>query len=500
MQTSPSYDNVTIIPRIQRPHDSRIKVAVYCRVSNKSINLEDSLDNQITHYKEELTKNPQYELVNIYYDFGISGFKEKRPGFQKMLEDARQGKFELVITKSITRFARNTATVLNATRELKALGIGVYFELQKINTLGEGGELLMTLFAAFGQAESQAGCISTRMAIQRKLEKGESVSQVQRVFGYTKNEEGKIVPDANAKWVMEIFEMAVDGFTVAQITNYLNSRGVTTQTGKQFYRETVRRILKNEEYKGDFVQMKHYVDEHRKQHQNQGEKQMYYFHEHHLPIVSEELWKSAQKALQSKKKNSPEQKMALTDENYPYRHLLYCAKCGSRLIRKYSGGKYCWACNGKSRYSNNFCSGISIPDEVVRSWGEFSQKRYVSAKMDRGRIVGYIWQDEETWKKEHAVKHHQSKAPALTKENYPYMDHLFCKYCGSRLRRIVYCSGTVVWVCDNHSRNGKQACKGIRVPDEKLQGLRNLTKDVYIGKEIINGKECYGYSSKPDQR
>jgi site-specific DNA recombinase len=498
MQTSPSYENVTLIPRMERLHDSRIKVAVYCRVSNKSINLEDSLENQITHYKEELTKNPRYELVNIYYDFGISGFKEKRPGFQKMMEDSRQGKFELVITKSITRFARNTATVLNATRELKSHGIGVYFELQKINTLGEGGELLMTLYAAFGQAESQAGCVSTRMAIQRKLEKGESLSQVQRIFGYTKNEKGEIIPDANAKWVMEIFEMAADGFTVAEITNYLNREGVKTQTGKQFYRETVRRILKNEEYKGDFVQMKHYVDEHRKQHPNHGEKQMYYFHENHLPIVTNELWENAQKVFMQKKKDAPEERKALTDENYPYRHQLYCGHCGNRLMRVYVGGKYQWTCSGKRKYSHKFCPGVSIPDEVVKSWGSFSEKRYISATYDRGRLTGYSWQAENEWTKDHTKKQYQSQVPELTKENYPYMDRIYCKYCGSRLRRIINRNGTITWICDNFSRNGKQACKGIRVPDEKLQGLRNLAKDVYIGKEIINGKECYGYSSKPD--
>lgn len=498
MQTSPSYENVIVIPRTVRPHDARIKVAVYCRVSTRGVNQEDSLENQITHYKEELGADPRYELVNIYYDYGISGFKEKRPGFQKMMEDSRQGKFELIVTKSITRFARNTGTVLNATRELKECGIGVYFELQKINTLSEGGELLMTLYAAFGQAESEANRVGTKMAIQRKLEKGESVSQVQRIFGYSKNEDGQIVPDENAKWVVKIYEMAVEGFSISQITNYLNCEGIRTQKGKKFCRESVRRILKNEEYKGDFVQMKHFVDEHRKLLKNHGEKQMYYFHENHLPIVTNELWNAAQKALKQKKKDAPEERKVLTDENYPYRHQLYCGHCGNRLMRVYVGGKYQWTCSGKRKYSHKFCPGVSIPDEVVKSWGNFSENRYISATYDRGRLTGYFWQTEDDWSKDHMRKQYQSQVPDLTKENYPYMDRIYCKYCGSRLRRIINRNGTITWICDNLSRNGKQACKGIRVPDEKLQGLRNLTKNVYIGKEIIDGKECYGYSSKPD--
>lgn len=259
MQTLQSSEsqNVIVIPHIEKPHDGRTKAAVYCRVSTKSENQEDSLENQIIHYRDAVGNDPRYELVDIYYDFGISGFKETRPGFKKMMEDSRQGKFELIITKSITRFARNTGTVLKATRELKGYGIGVYFELQKINTLGEGGELLMTLYAAFGQAESEAGRASTKMAIERKLKKGESLKQLHRVFGYSKNEEGETIPDQNAKWVMQIFEMAAEGFSVGQITNFMNASGAKTQNGAKFYRTTIVRILTNEEYKGDFIQMKH---------------------------------------------------------------------------------------------------------------------------------------------------------------------------------------------------------------------------------------------------
>lgn len=310
MQNSPcsENENVILIRKQKGPEDQRIKAAVYCRVSNKHEELEDSLDNQIRTYRDMVGNDPRYDLVEIYYDFGISGFKNGRPGFKKMMDDARKGRFQLVVTKSITRFARNTKTVLDATRELKVLGIGVYFELQHINTLGEGGELLMTLYAAFGQAESKGSRTGTKMAIKRKMEQGIPIHHLSRVFGYTKNENGEILPDGNAEWVKEIFTMAADGFTVGQITNFLNSNGVKTQTGSKFYRTTVTRILQNEEYKGDFVQMKHYIDEHRKEQKNDGLLPKLYYHEHHQPIVTAELWTKAQKALLIDKPESEEKK------------------------------------------------------------------------------------------------------------------------------------------------------------------------------------------------
>ena len=499
-RTSSSSGNVILIPHIERSRDRRIRAAVYCRVSSKHEDQEYSLENQIRHYRETVGEDPRYELVEIYYDFGISGFKEARPGFQRMLEESKEGKFELVITKSITRFARNTGTVLDATRLLRSRGIGVYFELQQINTLGEGGELLMTLFAAFGQAESEANRLGSKMTIKRKTERQEPIQQIQRVFGYTKNADGEIVPDKNADRVLEIFEMAADGFTVGQITNYLNGEGVKTQTGAKFYRTTVTRILKNEEYKGDFVQFKHYVDEHRKLRKNCGEVSMLYYAENHVPIVTNELWEKAQRALGVRQKSKPEPEEKAPLDNFPYKDQLYCAKCGHRLMRSYTGGKNRWICSGKEKFTGSFCSGVSIPDELVRSWGAFSEDRYITETTDRGRVTVFTYEDSISWHRNHTEKRHSHNAPELSEENYPYKDRIFCKYCGGKLRRIIANNGSVKWICNNSSRYGKAICKGVRVPDEMLQSLRDYPGIVYIGKEIIDGKECYGYSRKPDQK
>jgi len=493
---------VNVIPRVET-EKKRIRVAVYARVSTRSDQQGDSLENQIEHYTETVGGDPKYELIEIYYDFGISGYKESRPGFQRMMDDAETGKFEMIITKAITRFARNTQTVLSSTRRLKELGIGCYFELQGINTLSQEGELLMTLFAAYGQAESEGARMHTLMALKRKYEAGEPTRQLQRSMGYSKGEDGEFYPDEYAPLVLEMFEMAADGYTAAQITNYFNAEGRTNHNGKAFNRASVTRMLRNPAYKGDFIAQRYFVDENRKLRKNDGEKPMYYIQEDHIPIVTVALWDKAQEALDNvTRKATPTKAKALplNDENYPYRHSLFCAGCGHRLNRAIRAGRVLWECNGKSRWGKDFCDGVSVTDDEVRSWLPITEPIYVSEIVEKGVVQSHTFKTETKWGKDHSKKEHTTVAPDLNEENYPYMNRIFCKYCGSRLRRIISNAGKVTWICDGLSRQGKSFCKGIRVPDEKLKPLSELGGNFYIGKEKVNGTESYGYSRKPDEK
>ncbi len=498
--------NVTIIPQRSRDGAERIPVAVYCRVSTKAERQGDSLENQIEHYTEAIGDDPRYELIEIYYDFGISGFKDTRPGFQRMMDDAEAGRFRQVITKAITRFARNTRTVLDSTRRLKELGIGVYFELQGIDTMSQEGELLMTLFAAFGQAESEGARMHTLMALKRKYDEGRPPRQLQRSMGYSKGEDGEFYPDEYAPLVLEMYEMAADGYTAGQITNYLNAEGITNHNGCAFHRASVTRLLRNPAYKGDFIAQRHYVNEDRKLVKNNGEKPMLYIEEDHIPIVTTELWDRAQETLNAathKVAPTSSQTMELTDGNYPYRHQLFCAECGHRLQRAVRAGRVLWECSGKARFSQDFCAGVTVTDDEVQTWLPLADGgHYVSAAIEKGKITGHTHEPEAEWKKTHGKKNRSAAGlvPELTEDNYPYMNRVFCKYCGSRLRRIVSNAGKVTWLCDGLSRQGKKFCKGVRVPDEKLKPLANLDGNFYIGKEKVNGTEGYGYSRKPDRR
>lgn len=507
---------VTVIPQKTNTDSSPVPVAVYCRVSTKAERQSDSLENQIKHYSETIGADPRYQLVEIYYDFGISGFKADRPGFQRMMADAENHRFSLVITKAITRFARNTRTVLESTRRLKELGIGVFFELQNINTLSQAGELLMTLFAAFGEAESEGARMHTLMSLRRKYEAGKPPHQLQRCMGYSKGPDGEFYPDGYAPLVLEMFEMAADGYTPAQITNYLNGQSIKTHNGCSFHRGSVTRMLRNPAYKGDFIAQRYYVDENRKLVKNEGEKPMYYIEDDHIPIVTHELWEKVQTALDSitRAVNPTKSKpMALTDENYPYRDIVFCAECGHRLSRAVRAGRVLWECNGKLRFSQSFCSGVTITDDEVReklSSTFFTSSTqdacpvkpltpvYVAPVISKGKVVDHSFSSEENWKKTHVKKQHITAAPELTLENYPYKDAIFCKYCGSKLRRIISNAGKVIWICDGLSRQGKAFCKGIRVPDEKLKPLSKLTGPFFIGKELVNGAETFGYARRAD--
>jgi len=493
--------NVQVI-KPQKKNDLRLRVAAYARVSTDHEEQANSLDNQISYYQDIISANPAYEFAGVYHDFGISGYKEDRPGFQRMMEDARAGKVDLIITKSITRFARNTDTVLKATRELKDLGIGVFFELQNIKTTTSEGELLMSIYAAFGQAESESASASAKMVYRRKYEAGIPVQYLERSFGYKKNEFGEYVPDENAPWVVKMFELAADGYSTAEIARFMNGQGVTTDAGARFTESTVIRILENVIYKGDFIMQKHFSDENRRKVKNTGQVPAWYIHDDHQRIVSSKLWQKAQDAIAAKREYLAAGSVVgdLNEETYPYMKNIFCAKCGHRLIRRiYSNGnRVCWCCSGKKRFNSDYCTGINVPDSVIRSW-DFDEDIYIEKSVDELGKTEFSYTKESTWKRTHKMKPNPKKAPALTIENYPYYGKVFCKKCGRRLTRKINANGSVTWVCSGKKRKKKDFCSGVRIPDEILRRIGTPEHNVYIGKEIIDGKEHYGYTSKPDQ-
>lgn len=484
----------------------KLRVCAYCRVSTDADEQENSLENQINHYKELIQANPEYEYVGVYSDFAISGFKEKRPGFQQMLSDARAGKINLILTKSVSRFARNTSIVLEATRELRELNVGVFFELQNINTLSCEGELMLTIIAAFAQAESESGSIVAKMAYRRKYERGIPVQYLERSFGYKKTDEGEFVPDREeAEWVKKIYVMAADGYTPAAIKRFLNGNGVKTAGGAEWLDSTVFRLLENEIYKGDYIMHKHYVNEERKLVRNRGQVDAWYIEDDHMPIVSPELWQKAQDALKNKREylRTGSVVKERSEENYPYKGKIFCAECGYPLYpRVYShGNRLNWGCSGTKRHGKEFCAGINVPDSVIRGW-DFGSSIYIRAS-DSGRGVrDFSYLKEQSWKRRHKKKKFRSEVPELTEGNYPYMKKLHCALCGNRLVRYMTTpTQNVYWICNGNKRKGKDFCVGVRVPDEVVRSWENIDSDIYIeGKGDKNGKKHYCYSSEKPTR
>ena len=478
-----------------------VRTCAYARVSTIQEEQENSLENQISHYEILIRTNPSYEFVGVYHDFGISGFKEERPGFQKMMADARAGKIDLVITKSISRFARNTDTLVKAVRELKELGIGVFFELQRINTLTSSGELMLTVMGAFAQAESENYRKLAQMIYVRKYRAGIPVQYLEKSFGYSLNKEGEYIPDpGEAPWIKKIFELCADGYNLAQISRYLNEQGVKTKKGVKFSDSLVLQILQNEIYIGDYIMHKHFVNDERKLVRNKGEADAWYVKNDHVPLITHSLWKAAHKKLEEKRNYLANGSVVgeLDEATYPYMKQIFCAECGFPLYRRvYSNGnRVNWGCSGQRRYTKTFCKGINVPDCVIRNWGDISGNIYIRKEVDELGKVAFKYSRESTWKRNHEQKVAHMRKPDITNENYPYKQYLHCAECGSILTRYFQTSNKkVFWICSGYKRKGKAFCSGVRVPDEVVRRVgEEITQDIYIRKESGHGETGYSYS------
>jgi DNA invertase Pin-like site-specific DNA recombinase len=320
------------------PKEKKLKVCAYARVSTDSLKQEDSLENQTSTYERIITSNPAYEYVGIYADQGISGYSENRPAFQSMVEKARAGEIDLIITKSVSRFARNTVTVLKVARELKELGVGIFFEEQNINTLSGDGEMMLTVLASFAQEESRSMSENNKWTMKKKFEKGEIMVNTKRFMGYDKNEYGElIINPKEAKIVQRIFNMYLQGIGSFKIAAKLNEEGIQSITGKKWQDTTIRGMLKNEKYKGDCILQKYYTPENMRGRtvRNNGEVQAYYIEENHPAIVSVEDWEKVQQLMEKRKKKRKIGAGGVEKykNRYPLSGMLICPHCGKTLRR-----------------------------------------------------------------------------------------------------------------------------------------------------------------------
>ena len=372
---------IKVIKPTKAVHQQKKKVCAYVRVSTDSLQQEDSLENQTTYFKSFITANPEWEFVGIYSDQGISGYKENRPGFQKMIEDARAGNIDLIVVKSVSRFARNTETVLKFTRELKNIGVGIFFELQNINTLSGAGELMLTILAAFAQAESEGASANAKMTYKRKFESGIPAHGLECTFGYKANAQGDIVVDEEkAAVVRQIFDLAEQGIWPSKIKQYLNKNGVPGCAGGDWDDTAVFRVLHNVSYKGDLILQKTYRDSRRKQRKNEGQVDQWYIAENHQPIVPPKQWDKVQEILRKRsehlQKPAPPKpdKPRSSRNTYPLSNLIYCPICGEKLIHKWGKGKNeYWACKTNLKVGKDACKGVWLPAEVANDWGEITE-------------------------------------------------------------------------------------------------------------------------------
>ena len=393
----------------------KLKVCAYARVSTDSAEQEGSLENQEQHYREMITANPMYEFAGIYSDQGISGYKEARPGFQRMMEDARAGKIDLIITKSISRFARNTVTVLKSARELKGMGVGIFFELQGINTLSGEGELMLTILSAFAQAESEGASENAKLTNLRKFKQGIPAVRVWKCYGFSRDANGDIILDAEQAFVVrKMYGMAAQGIWVSRITEYLFKRGYKTAAGNYWSECAVFRILHSEIYKGAVMMQKTYLDADRVRHKNTGQRDRWYVADHHPAIVSEELWDKVQEVLAARsaymKGKKPERKGNGDSHNtYPLSGKLYCPDCGALLHHKFAnrGRQEYWVCSTKLKRPEEGCPGIWVPAEATEGW-QIEGKAVALESTDEFGVKSYSFMEKAAYERRKGCPYKQN--------------------------------------------------------------------------------------------
>ena len=366
------------------------RVAAYCRVSTDSDAQLGSLENQMAAFRHQVSLHDDWELVQIYADEGISGTSIRhRAGFQKMIADCKSGKIDYIITKSISRFARNTMDCLKYVRELQGMGVQVYFEKEGIDTAGSISEILLTVMAAFAQEESRSISENVKWGMRKRFEAG--VEWRVPIYGYRHTEEKMyiIVPE-EAEIVQEIFTRYAHGEAPSAILWNMIARKVPPPAGDQWKLLQLQRMLHNEKYTGDAVLQKNYIESHltHREVRNLGEVPRYHVRNAHPAIIDRRLF--AQAAAVSRMRQ-----VRTGNSSYPYGEMLRCPRCGETLVHGslypiYFGGKHVlnggWGCYGP-KGCRQFLLIQNVLDEAVLA---AYQMKYCS----RPERVDYWWLDE----------------------------------------------------------------------------------------------------------
>lgn len=354
------------------------RVAAYCRVSTDSEEQYTSYTNQMKVYTEMINANKEWEFAGLYADEGISGTKaDKRPQFKKMIDDCYKGKIDYIITKSVSRFARNTVECLKYVRILKAKGIGIYFEEQQLDTIKTDSELYLVIYAGFAQSESESISKNITWTYRKKFEEGSPVFQYKKLLGYRRSSDGKpeIVPE-EAEVVERIYTMYLAGSTPEVISKTLQAENLEFENKHfTFTKQMIMGILQNEKYSGDSILQKTItvdpIDKVRKK--NEGEAPMWLVENSHPAIITREMFNKTQEELSRRRAITPvSKKTSLTStgkySRYALKDVLVCGECGTRYRRvtwsKKGKKKVVWRCCSRLDYGTKYCTDSITIEET----------------------------------------------------------------------------------------------------------------------------------------
>jgi len=366
----------------------KTRVAGYCRVSSDN-DQEGSFQNQVEYFTNLIINNPGWEMVDIFADDGISGTGTKRRGgFNDMIKACEDGKVDLVITKSISRFARNTADSLLYCRKLKALGIPIIFQKENINSMDASGELMYTILASLAQEEARNISENTAWGIRSKFQQGIPHLNTTSILGFDKAEDGSLViNEEQAVVVRRVYRDFLEGWTVSEISRHLNVEGVPGVHGEaKWHPSTIESMLRNEKHVGDMLMQKTYTSDFltKAQAENHGELEQYFIRDNHPAIIPREEWDAVQEELKRReefrKKHSIRSTGSSTDD--PFYSRIFCGNCGGKFIRKFWKGcnGALWKCENSEKKKGHTCGATFVREEtlkgaVVAAWNELVEKR-----------------------------------------------------------------------------------------------------------------------------
>ena len=356
---------ITEIPA--KPKERKtIRVAAYARVSSDKDAAFHSLEAQTEYYEEYVAAHPDWELVSIYSDNGISGTIINRPEFQRMLEDCRAGKIDLVVTKSVTRFARNTVVLLETVRELKKLGIDCYFEKEDMHSISPDGELLLTLLAMYAEEEARSASENQLWRIKKKFEKGEP--WVGNMLGYRLVDGKMVIVPEEAEIVRRIYSDYLSGMGTCAIAKRLIADGIIVAHGNKWAEQSIRKILKNEKYTGSMILQKTYRPDFRTKQSviNAGKVRKYFVENSHEAIIDQETYDSVQLEM---KLRAPKNRLTNTTSKHLFCGIIRCGMCGHYYkyyrtnAKKYD--KAIWACPNYYNLGKDICPSQKIPEDII---------------------------------------------------------------------------------------------------------------------------------------
>lgn len=456
----------------------RKKVAAYARVSKDTERLMNSVSAQVSYYSAFIQDNPEWEYAGVYADCGISGTDTaKRSEFLRMLADCEAGKINIILTKSISRFARNTVDLLETVRHLKSLGIEVRFEKEHINSLSEDGELMLSLLASFAQEESRSISENVKWGVRKRFQSGEIGTANKHILGYRYDEEAQkymIIPE-EAGAVRWMFQMYLDGVPFRRIAENMNQAGIRTTLGNDFQEASVRQLIFNEVYAGDIRRQKCYMADPitKAKVKNGGELPQYYMADCHEAIIDRETYAKVQAEM--------ERRAGLVNPTYPFTGKMKCGICGRSYTRRAAmvkGREYVsWFCRAKKEKGMS-CTSVNFGEEELKRFSaqalgldvfagaEFEKAVRGITVMESGdlefRLAGG---EKKVWKNLHL-----DPPRHIATVTDCFQGKIRCAACGNTYHRVNGAGKWVYWYCIGKKRKNVE-CHNPNYTDYKLRQI-----------------------------